>query len=142
MRKCFVFFFIILFLGFPLTSQGDSKAANSRPAVYAVMMHADWCGTCKALAPKISQAREKAKLDEKDVLFVKLDLTNDNTKHQAAMMATALGITGVYEENAGKTGFMLLINAESGEIMARITNKHDVEKIAAKITEKIQEVVS
>ncbi|MEM7401078.1 MAG: thioredoxin domain-containing protein [Pseudomonadota bacterium] len=141
MRKLVFLIIPLLFITFPLASQAEETKAE-KPAVYAVTMHADWCGACKALAPKISQARETAKLDEKEVLFVKFDLTNDKTKHQAGMMAAALGITELYMSNAGKTGFLLLINAESGEIIARITSKQDVESISAKITEKIEEVIS
>ena len=140
MRKLFSSLIILLVLAFPLISQSGDQAEFSKPAVYAVMMHADWCGACKALAPKVSQARENANLDGKGVLFVKLDLTNDKTKHQAAMMAAVLGITELYESNAGKTGFLLLINAESGEKIARITNKQDAESISVKITETIEGV--
>ncbi len=141
MRKLIFLIIPLLIITVPLASQAEEMKAE-RPAVYAVTMHADWCGACKALAPKISQARETAKLDEKDVLFVKFDLTNDKTKHQARMMAAVLGITELYESNSGKTGFLLLINAESGEIIARITHKLDVESISAKITETIEGVVS
>ena len=142
MRKFLVFLVVILVLGFPLISQGENHAVHQKPAIYAVMMHADWCGTCKALAPKIAQARENDGLDSKDVLFIKLDLTDDTSKHQAAMMAAILGIEDVYESNAGNTGFMLLINAETGEKISQITNKLDSKKISALITKTIDSTVS
>jgi len=141
MRKL-VFLFIPLFLLFaPLVSQSEEMAAK-KPMVYAVMMHADWCGACKAMDPKISQARADGNLDDKDVLFVKLDLTNDATQHQAAMMAEMLGFSELYKNNAGKTGFMVLIDANSGEKITSITNKHDSASIAARITEAIKSLAS
>ncbi len=136
MRKLFFLVISVLTLAIPLASN-TAPGVGVKPMIYAVMMHADWCGTCKALGPKITQAREKDKLDSKNLLFVKLDLTDETTTHQAAMMAAALGISELYESNAGKTGFMLLINAETGEKIARITNNLDAKSISEHITEAI-----
>ena len=141
MRKLVFLTISMLILAIPLVSNAVSSEGG-KPAVYAVMMYADWCGTCKALDPKITQARENGKLDAKDVLFVRLDLTNETTQHQAAMMAAALEITELYESNAGKTGFMLLINAKTSEKIALITNKLDANSIAENITEAIDVINS
>ena len=110
--------------------------------VYAVLMYADWCGSCKALDPKIVQARENDALDEKDVLFITLDLTDETTSHQAAMMAEALDIAEFYETNGGKTGFMVLINSKNGEPISRITKSLDAEGISKHINEAIKTVNS
>ena len=131
MRKFLLLLIPFLFVALPLVSYADKEVA--KPAVIAVMMHADWCGSCKSLDPKVTQAREEAKLDEQDVLFVTFDLTDDTTKAQSKMMAAALGIAEVYESNAGKTGFMLLVNAESGDKLARVTNKLKADEIADSI---------
>ncbi len=132
-----------LFLLIPFASQaGDEGSVSAKPAVYGVLLYADWCGSCKALDPKIIKARKKANLDGQDILFVTLDLTDDTTKLQAAKMAAALGINEVYESNAGKTGFMLLIDAESGEKLARLTSKLEVTDIANQIQDSIKAVSS
>lgn len=141
MRKLLLLILAVQTFAIPLISNG-APGVSVKPMIYAVMMHADWCGTCKALDPKITQAREKGKLDSKNLLFVQLDLTNETTTHQAAMMAAALGITELFDSNAGKTGFMLLIDAETGEKIARITNKLDVESITKHINEAITALTS
>ena len=141
MRKLVFIMITTLILAIPLVSNAVSSGGE-KPMVYAVMMYADWCGTCKALDPKITQAREIDNLDSKNVLFVNLDLTDETSNHQAAMMAAALGITELYESNAGKTGFMLLINAETGEKISRITNKLDAKSISEHITDAINVVTS
>lgn len=141
MRKIAFLLIPFMFLIIPLVSQGEEKVAD-KPAVYAVMMYADWCGSCKSLDPKVVQARKDANLDGQDVLFVTLDLTDDTTKLQAEMMAAVLGISEIYETNAGKTGFMLLINSESGEKLARITNKLDSSDIATRIQESVKALKS
>jgi thiol-disulfide isomerase/thioredoxin len=128
----------MMLLALPFVSNGDDVPTSAKPAVYGVLFYADWCGSCKALDPKITRAREEAKLDEQDVLFVRLDLTDDTTKHQAAMMAAVMGISDLYESNSGKTGFMLLIDAESGEKLAQLTQKLEVGDIASKIQSSVK----
>jgi len=143
MRKLLFLIIPILFTTVPFVTQADEKdTTHAKPAVLAVMMYADWCGSCKSLDPKVSQARKKAELDTQDVLFVSLDLTNDTTKAQASMMAAALGISDVYEANAGKTGFMLLLDAETGEKVARLTNKLEAKEIASRIQEALVKIKS
>ncbi len=137
MRKFVVLFISLILISLPFVSQSE-EMASKKPTVYAVMMHADWCGTCKAMGPKIAQARVEGELDSKDVLFVKLDLTNKQTKHQAAMMAEILGFSELYESNAGKTGYMLLIDAKTGKKITSITNKSDVAAIASKINDTVK----
>ncbi len=131
----------LIFLLLPLVSQAEGNAVT-KPAVYGVIFYADWCGSCKALDPKVTKARKDASLDEKDILFVTLDLTDEVTKLQAAKMAAVLGMSDVYESNAGKTGFMLLIDAESGEKLARLTVKLEASDIAKKIEDSIKSVTS
>jgi Thioredoxin. len=142
MRKFLYLLIPLLFVALPLVSHAEKDSVAAKPAVYAVMMHADWCGACKALDPKVTQARVEAKLDDKDVLFVTFDLTDDMTKAQSAMMAASMGITEVYESNAGKTGFMLLVNAESGDKLARVTNKLKADEIADRILASLKTVKS
>ncbi len=142
MRKLIFLLIPMLFIALPFVSHSEESSATAKPAVFGVLFYADWCGSCKALDPKVTQAREAANLDAQDVLFVTLDLTNDTTKHQAAMMAATLGISDVYESNAGKTGFMLLLDAESGEKVAQLTNKMEATDIATRIQETVASVKS
>jgi len=141
MRKLSVLFVSLILLSVPFVSQSE-EMTSKKPVVYAVMMHADWCGACKAMGPKITQARGEGELDSKDVLFVKLDLTDEKTKHQAAMMAEILGFSELYKSNAGKTGYMLLIDAETGEKITSVTNKSDVTEIESKINDTIKSKMS
>lgn len=138
MRKLLFLLIPILFVAIPFTSHSEDGATAAKPAVYGVLLYADWCGSCKALDPKIAQAREGAKLDTQDVLFITLDLTDDVAKHQSAMMAASLGISDAYEKNAGKTGLMILIDANTGEKLAQVTNKSKPTEIAAKVQESIK----
>ncbi len=142
MRKLIFLLIPILFIAMPLVSHGDKSSTAAKPAVYGVLFYADWCGSCKALDPKVAEARKEAKLDNQDILFVTLNLTDETTKHQATMMATTLGISDLYDSNAGKTGFMLLLNAETGEKLAQLTMKMEVGDIATRIQESVNSVKS
>ena len=136
MHKPFYSMLALLILSLPLTTSADT-GTSKKPMVYAVLMYADWCGSCKALDPKITQARVNGGLDAKNVLFVTFDLTDETTSHQAAMLADVMGIAELYESNAGKTGYMVLVNPEDGAPISKITKSLDAESISQQITEAI-----
>lgn len=139
MRKLSLLLISFVFLLIPFTSQSEeAQVVEAKPAVYGILMYADWCGACKALDPKIAQAREEADLDSEDILFMRWDLTDETTKHQTLMMASVLGLNKVYAANAGKTGFMLLVDAETGEKLELLTTKYGPTEIADKIQNSIE----
>lgn len=137
MQKTIMVMMTFIILSFvPLTSY----AQTDKPMLYAVSFHADWCGSCKALGPKVIKARGKADLDNQNVLFVKLDLTNKTTRHQSSLMASALGLGDYYKNNNGKTGFILLVNSSNGEVLGKLTKDMDAGQISAMINEKIAQL--
>ena len=115
---------------------GTTGAVEIRPEprLIAVKFHGDWCGSCKKMGPVFSDLQNK--LDGSPVLFVELDLTNNTTKHQAQMMAAALGLTKTYLENPG-TGFILLIDAASKKVTARLTADMTFKEMSAVIQDRI-----
>ena len=126
--------FLFLFMIAPITVD----AAAGKPKLMAVSFHADWCGSCQQIAPQLEKARGKADLDNKDVLFVKLDLTNGTTRNQSALLASAIGLGDFYAQNKGGTGFVLLVDAATGEHVGKITKEHDSGKIIELIHSKLQ----
>ena len=124
--------FLFLFMAAPLAV--NAMAAKSK--ITAVAFHADWCGSCQKIGPQLEKARGQADLDNMDVLFVKLDLTNATTRHQSALLASAIGLGDFYKENNGKTGFVLLVN-ENGEHVGKITKEHSSKDIIDLIKSKL-----
>jgi thiol:disulfide interchange protein len=133
MKKLLAALTVVLFAITPVQSHAETDA----PQLYAVAFHADWCGSCKVLGPNVVKARGKADLDNQNVLFVKLDLTNKTTRHQSSLMAAALGISDFYTENNGKTGFVLLVNSATGETVGKLTKDMDAGQISMLIEEQI-----
>ena len=105
----------------------------SKPRFVAVFFEADWCASCKALAPKLTQAREQARVENEDILFISLNLTDESTSHQAAMLATSLCLKELYVKNNGKTGYIAIVEATSGKIISTVTKNYSVDEIIASI---------
>ncbi len=124
-----------------LTSQ-LTQASNSQPEIFSVLFYADWCGSCKVLDPAIEKARGKSDLDNAPVLFVRLDLTDATKRNQSRLMAHALGLSEFYEKNAGKTGFMLLVDAETKTLISTLTKESDAKAITTQITNAISKASS
>lgn len=124
------FMFTVLFV---CSSFGAFAADTKKPEVYAVMYYADWCGSCKTLDPKIESAKAKHQLSAKDVLFLKLDFTDDEDVYQSELLVDALELEASYAKYGGKTGFMLLIDADSKQVLTRLTKQLSVSDITERI---------
>ncbi len=134
MNRVFLALGLMMMVVLPL----QAKAEGTGPMLYAVTFHADWCGSCKVMEPEVTKARARADLNNQNVLFVTLDLTDATTRHQAGLMASALGLDEFYAENAGKTGFILLVNSKTGEHVGKITKDMKANQIEALVQEKIK----
>lgn len=122
--------FTSIFAGAALLLGTAVFADETKPKAVGLIFHADWCGSCEAMDPKIKEAR--AELGDAPILFVVLDHTDDAASHQSAMLAEALGFGEIYRERGGKTGAMLLINTASGEVVETVTREDSAESIQAK----------
>lgn len=104
--------------------------AWASPKVIAAKFHADYCGSCKAIAPAYKDAMSEHA--DSDVLFVVMDKTDEATSNQARLMAEALDIERIYAEQK-KTGYVLLIDAKSKEVKGKLLKTHSAKQMAAAI---------
>jgi len=112
-----------------------SLAAADGPELIAAKFHADWCGSCKAMGPVFEELQ--AKFDTQPVLYITLDQTRDHQRQQAAWLAGQLGLGQVWAEHGGKTGFILLIDAETKAVVARLSRDQDIKAMGAALTEAV-----
>ncbi len=90
--------------------QGDAL-----PDLVAVRLYAEWCGRCPAVTPVFDEMREK--YGNRPVVFLTLDLTDENTKRQSKYHAAALGIEWVYEEPF-ESGMIKLLDRRQHKVLA------------------------
>jgi len=97
----------------------ETRAAE--PRLVAVVFSSWLCGPCRILEPRIHRiARE---FEGRPVEMVRLDFTFGD-RARVRERAAAAGILDVYRDHRGSTGFMLLIDRETGDILARITARY------------------
>lgn len=102
----------------------------AQPQFIALYAYADWCGSCKILEPKLQQVRQEKNLDKKDILFVTLDLSDKTHVHQSVLLAQGLGVTDFLKSEGSKTGYMVILDANSKEEKVRFTAYDEVATIS------------
>lgn len=106
-------------------------ADTPKPKVVGLLFYADWCGSCKVLEPKLNAVKKE--FSGQPILFTRVDLTDDFTKEQSVLLASQLGFTATYTENAPKTGFMLLLDPATGRVLSKLTKTQSEEELRAEI---------
>ena len=101
------------------------------PEVVIVDFHADWCGKCEQLGPSLSKAEEN--LADEPALFVKLDMTNDRTKKQAEYLMAELGMGDIWTEHGTATGFALVLDTQSDQVLSKINFNSSADEIGKTI---------
>ncbi len=105
--------FVALLTPFVTTGAHNSasKKKSTKPTV--VILHADWCGACKKLAPTFSDLKQQY---SDRLNFVELDVTNEATTAQAAKTAQQLGIGKFFETNKKKSSLVAVVG-KGGKVL-------------------------
>jgi thiol-disulfide isomerase/thioredoxin len=106
------------------------------PEVIALKFHADWCGSCKAMGPIFTDLANK--YDTQPVLFLTLDQTSEADRRQSRYLAAALGGEAIWREHGGKTGFVLLVDASTREVLAKLTKDDDIKAMGTALLEAVE----
>ena len=81
--------------------------------------HADWCGKCKALSPKVGEAWTD--LSKAGVEMVVINRTDENAEATSLEAAKKLKLDGYAKQFSG-TGYGVLINARDMRVVAKVTS--------------------
>lgn len=117
----------------------SERAVVTAPAedarILAVLSYASWCGSCKALDPRIEAVQ--ATNTFQGVEFARIDYTSRNADAFYADAET-LGIGETMRATFGdkiKTGRLYLIDLDTGEVISTIDKSMDEAAITAAITD-------
>ena len=119
-----------LFATAPAFAASVEVEGEGTPALYVVKVHADWCGSCKALVPILDEVRET--MSAEPVLFLTLDVTDEDRTGQARLLAAALGIENHLKAN-NKTGLVLIINPADKALLETLTKENTADEMVGKI---------
>lgn len=117
-------------------NHGD-KASMIKPMeakTTIVAFHADWCGGCKILGPKVGEVLG-ALDDETKAKFnmVKFDFTDDTTKAASKALAMEKGLGDIYPEGKPSTGVLKIVDNATGAVIGKIHYKMSNEEIKGAI---------
>ncbi len=107
---------------------------NGEPQVYVVKVHADWCGSCKALEPKLSELKNN--FSNTSALFITLDVTDEDKAKQSRLLASALGMESLLKKN-NKTGLVFVVNASDKKNAEVLTKKNSIEEFSTIIKKNL-----
>lgn len=117
----------------------SERAAVTAPAedvrVLAVLSYADWCGSCKALDPKVKAVQAANAFD--GVEFATIDFTSrdaDAFFTDAETLGVGDTMRATFSEQI-KTGKLYLVNLDSGEVISTVDKSMDEAAITAAITD-------
>ncbi len=120
--------------------ESEVKAEVQGPRAIAVKFHADWCGYCKAMGNVFEEMQ--AKFDTLPVLYITLDQTREFDRRQSQYLAQALGLEKVWAEHGGKTGFILLVDGRSREVIQTLKHDQTLKDMGAKLVEAVEKASS
>ena len=119
------------------SAPASERAVVTAPAedtrVLAVLSYADWCGSCKALDPKVKAVRAANTFD--GVEFATIDYTSRN-KDAFFADAETLGVGAAMRTTFGdsvKTGRLYLIDLSTGDVISTVDKSMDEATIAQAI---------
>ena len=134
-------FFAILAVGVAIfASIGRTGATGAEytypgePEIIAATFSSAWCSSCKILEPRL--AKVAPQFSDSPVKFVKLDFTFGQ-RGEVAELAAAEGLGEIYPDYEGATGFTLLVDAQTGEIVDSLTINHSPAAMRAAIAQAI-----
>ena len=114
---------------------GDAMKMETK--VKAVLIYADWCGSCKILDPKVTAA--KGAFEGKGMEFVTLDFTAKDDADFFAQ-AEAAGVEPAIRaamDGKIKTGQLILVSADGTKVMTTLTKALSTAELAAKFKDAL-----
>ncbi len=91
-----------------LVQKMTQKVEQKMPLV--ILVHADWCPACTAIAPALDKVQQRYKNKAR---FVVLDVTNPSTIKATQAKVKALGLESFYKTHGASTGTVAVLHPDS-----------------------------
>jgi thiol-disulfide isomerase/thioredoxin len=115
---------------------GDARLASTdQPNLVAVFVHADWCPRCPIVGPVYREVATKYAAD--DVLFVKLDITDQAARHQTSLLGEVLDIKWL-PKNQRQSGMVTLIDRKNKTVLATLTDRAELDRLETTLNEALR----
>ena len=129
---------VIGLIVFALTGRTTATSADyvldREPELIAATFASAWCSSCKILEPRL--AKVMPDFAGKPVKFVELDFTFGQSD-AVEEKARAEGLGDLYPRFKGATGFTLLVDKDTGEIIDMLTIDHSGAAMRAAIAQAL-----
>lgn len=117
------------------TSATDAEYVyDGEPEIIAATFESAWCSACKILKPRLAEVIPD--FADKPVKFVSLDFTFGQ-RGDIERQAEAEGLGDIYPRFKGATGFTLLVDSDTGEIIDSLTVNHSKQAMRAAIAQSL-----
>jgi len=115
-------------------ASGADYTLDRAPEVVAVTFASAWCSSCKILEPRLAEVIPD--FADKPVKFVELDFTFGQ-RAELEEKAKAEGLDEIYPRFKGATGFTLLVDTDTHEIIDSLTINHSENAMRAALARAI-----
>lgn len=109
-------------------------AYDGPPEIVAATFSSAWCSACKVLEPRL--AKVAPDFADRPVKFVNLDFTFGQ-KEDIAEKAASEGLGDIYPSYKGATGFTVLVDRETGDVIDTLTINHSADAMRAAIAQAL-----
>lgn len=113
---------------------GAEYTYPEEPQIVAATFYSTWCASCKILEPRLSDVIPD--FADKPVKFVEFDFTFGQRK-EIQDQAAREGLGQIYPQFEGATGFTLLVDKETGEIIDTLTINHSKQAMRTAIAQAL-----
>ncbi|MEO1150524.1 MAG: thioredoxin domain-containing protein [Pseudomonadota bacterium] len=111
--------------------------ASAQTDLVAVTFASAWCGPCKILQPRLAAVRPD--FADRPVRFVTLDFTMGESAGYADLAQTE-GFTQAYRRYEGATGFTVLVNRHTGDVVDVLTADHSRDTMRTALNKALHQV--
>lgn len=104
------------------------ETVEERPRLVAATFRSSWCGACRVIEPRIEDVQDEYEEAGAAIDFLRFDFTlgrRDGLRDRAE----AAGIVELFDQLEGRTGFMVIMDRETGDVTEIVTMRYSRQNI-------------